>query len=186
MKNKSVGITGTEVSNAKQLRTALKTRATEMDNGAGVTTRPNIERMGFEKNRRFVRGFNNQRITETVGGKLCRFRSKLEYAVAKYLELLKQSGHIRDWYFETKTFEFADESYLPDFWIWQNDGTQYVLEAKGHPDQRTRRKLKLMDKYYTDVPIEMVFQTKRDMNKLGTAKKYCRRVMILSELTHAE
>jgi len=140
-------------------------------------------RMGFEPNKRIARDFNNKRMTETVGGKECNFRSKLEFRIAKYLQLLKDTGHIKDWAFEQTTFHFPDDRYLVDFDVLENDGNFYYIEGKGHPDERARRKLRLLNKYKPEVKIMMVFQSKRDAAKLGLAKKYCWRVCLLNELT---
>jgi hypothetical protein len=139
--------------------------------------------MGFETDKSFARDFNNKKVLAVVGGKDCFFRSQLEYKIAKYLELLKQSGHIKDWAFEQTNFIFPDDKYLVDFDVLENDGNFYYIEGKGHPDERCRRKLRLLNKYKPEVKIMMVFQNKRDAAKLGLAKKYCWRVCLLNELT---
>lgn len=142
-----------------------------------------IEYMGFEEHKSLARDFNNKRTTAIIGGKQYFFRSILEFKVAKYLQLLKDTGHIKDWAFEQTTFKFPDDKYLVDFDVLENDGNFYYIEAKGHPDERARRKLRLLNKYKPEVKIMMVFQNARDVKKLGLAKKYCWRVCVLSELT---
>ena len=68
--------------------------------------------------------------------------------------------------------------------VLRPDGTWFHIEAKGHPDARARRKLKLLNKYRPEVEIWMVFQSKRDAAKLGlSGRKYCKRVCLLRELT---
>lgn len=127
--------------------------------------------------------WKNKPSTETIGGKTCNFRSKLEYKIAKYLQLLKDSGHIKDWQFEQTTFIFPDDRYLVDFDILENDGNFYYIEAKGRPDARTKRKLKLLAKYRPEVRVMLVFQNKKDIARLGLSKKYCWRVCLLRDLT---
>jgi hypothetical protein len=149
-----------------------------------MKTIPHKVMMGFETDKRIARDFNSKRMTETVGGKTCNFRSKLEFRVAKYLQLLKDTGHIKDWAFEQTNFVFPDDEYLVDFDVLENDGSFYYIEAKGHPDERARRKLRLLNKYRPEVKIMMVFQNKKDAAKLGLAgRKYCWRVCLLNELT---
>ncbi|MCK4791205.1 MAG: hypothetical protein KAV87_46160, partial [Desulfobacteraceae bacterium] len=79
-----------------------------------------MTKMGFETNRRIIRQYGNQRVTTTVGGKKCYFRSKLEYHWALYLEFLKTNGEIIKWEYEPEIFYFPDEKtasvqYKPDF-----------------------------------------------------------------------
>ena len=83
-------------------------------------------KMGFET-RRFQKNYNNTWVRDTIGGKEYNFRSKGEHRLAKYLELLKVSGHIRDWLYENTTFCFPSEddpvkTWLVDFDVLENDG----------------------------------------------------------------
>jgi len=127
---------------------------------------------------------NNKRMPNTeVGGKVCDFRSRLEYTVARYLQLLKEGGHMHDWLFENTNFQFPDDRYLIDFDVLENEGSVYYLEAKAYFDARSRRKLTLLDKYRPEVRIMLVMQNKAGIKKLGRAREYCWRVCLLSELT---
>ena len=136
-------------------------------------------KMGFEPRKRIYQNFKNVRVDAEVGGKQCKFRSKLEHKVAIYLELLKVSGHIKDWAFEQTKFIFPDDKYLVDFDVINTDGTFYYVEAKGRFDGRARRKLQLLSKYRPEVVIDMVFSGKTDALKMKTSMKYCRRVCVL-------
>ena len=140
-------------------------------------------KMGFEKNRRLAVNYRNKRCTEIVGGKTCNFRSQLEYRVAKYLEVLKVAKQIKDWHYERTKFKFPDDSYLVDFDVEELDGSVYHIEAKGYITAKTRRNLRLLGKYEPDVILDMVFANKRDMAKLRTGAKYCRRVVWIGDLT---
>jgi len=140
-----------------------------------------MERMGFEKNKRFARDYNNRRETCVVGGKECSFRSQLEKQVAQYLELLKVSGHIKDWAHEQTTFRFPDDRYLVDFDVLNPDGSFEYVEAKGQFDSRTRRKLMLIQKYRPEVKLTLVFKNKRDAAKVSRKMaSACKRVCVLT------
>ena len=139
-----------------------------------------MAKMGFEKDKRFARDFNNRRETVRIGDKVYNFRSQLEKNVAMdYLVLLKACGQIKDWNYEFMKFEFPDDSYLVDFTITENDGSFYHIEAKGMWDARAKRKLALLNKYYPQARIVLVFGGKHDAAKV--ARKYrsmCERVCI--------
>lgn len=97
----------------------------------------------------------------TIGEKTKFFRSRWEANYARYLELRKQNGEIKDWLHEPETFWFKDilrgtRSYLPDFKIIQNDDTHYWVEVKGQMDARSKTKLKRFKKYYPEERLELV------------------------------
>ena len=141
------------------------------------------EKMGYNEGP-VVMNYKNQRTTTDIGGKTYNFRSKLESKVAQYLQLLKGSGYIKDYAYEQTKFKFPDDSYLVDFDVLNNDGTFYYLEAKGYVTAKTKRNLRLLGKYKPEIVLDMVFQNKKDIKKLGTSAKYCRRVCLLKELTN--
>lgn len=96
-----------------------------------------------------------------VGDKKIHVRSGWELVYARSLEWLKQKGSIKDWYYEPKTFWFDGVrrgvvSYLPDFLIINNDGTEEYHEVKGYMDARSATKLKRMAKYYPEVKMVLV------------------------------
>ena len=131
-----------------------------------------MERLGFEKNRRIVKQYNNIREVCEIGGKRCHFRSRLEKRVAEYLELLKVSGIIKDWDYEFMNFKFPDDSWLIDFTVRENDNEIYHLEVKGHFEARDRKKLKLLFKYFPQARVLYVMQSRKDIAKMGLATKY--------------
>ena len=143
-----------------------------------------MAKMGFEK-QRFVKQYNNVRVRETVGGKECNFRSKLEYRVALYLELLKKNGSIAEWYYEFMKFQFPDDSWLIDFTIKELDGEFYHIESKGHFEARDRKKLKLLFKYFPQARVLYVFSGKKDKDRMGLSRKYCwwREPVCIQDLT---
>jgi len=145
-------------------------------------------KMGFEK-RRFQKEYNNTWVHDIIGGKEHTYRSKGEHRIAKYLELLKVSGHIKDWAYEQTKFCFPSEkdpvkTWLVDFDILENDGTFYYIEFKGHVEPDVKRKLFLLAKYRPEVKVDMVFYSKADAKRLGSrATSCCRRVCTLAEIT---
>ncbi len=148
-----------------------------------------VEMMGFEKDRRFAKQYNNQRVTETIGGKLCKFRSKGERKVALYLETLKIGGVIKDWAYEQTKFCFPSEkdpvrTWLIDFDVLENDGNFYYIEYKGLVEPDTKRKLYLLSKYRPEIKVVMVCADKKGIKKLGSrATSCCQRACLLRELT---
>jgi len=136
---------------------------------------------------RLVKNYNNQRVTAIIGGKTCNFRSKLEYKVAQYLELLKRfgAGSIKDWQYEFMRFKFPDDSWLIDFTVEENDGSFWHIESKGHFGARDRKKLKLLFKYFPQAKVLYVLQNKKDIQKMGLSVKYLwwRKPILLRDLT---
>ena len=105
-----------------------------------------------------------ERLTREVGGKVCTFRSKLEYRWAIYLQLLKEQGVILDWWhedpetllqLETKYFK-NKKQYLPDFVVQMADGSYEYHETKGYFPPKDYTKIKLAADQY-DNPITLIF-----------------------------
>ena len=142
-----------------------------------------MTRMGFEPNRRLAKDYHNVRVEDTIGDKHYWFRSKLEHKLAQYLQLMKDTEYIKSWYYENTRFKFPDSSWLVDFMVRNNDNTVEFWEAKGLCEADTKRKIKLLAKYRPEVVITMVFQNKRDMEKFGKYKAFCKRVCLIKELT---
>ena len=88
-----------------------------------------------------------------IGGQKKYYRSRWEANYARYLEYLKNNGHIKEWLHEPETFWFERikrgcRSYLPDFKVIKLDGTHYWVEVKGWMDDRSKTKIKRFKKYY--------------------------------------
>lgn len=148
-----------------------------------------VERMGFEKNKALVIDHHNEPVTETIGGKSCKFRSLGERRLARYLELLKTSGHIRDWLYEKTTFVFRDEirgakMWLVDFDVLNNDGTFEYYEYKGWLKGIDVTKFRRLAKYRPECKVTLVMSGKsgRDANRLRQIAKYAYRITYASEL----
>jgi hypothetical protein len=97
----------------------------------------------------------------TVGGKKHYFRSLWEVDYACYLNILRKYKRIKEWEYEPQTFWFekikrGTRSYLPDFRITDQDGSQYFVEVKGYYDKKNLTKLRRMKKYYPEVKLLMV------------------------------
>lgn len=91
------------------------------------------------------------------------FRSSWEANWARYLNWLISLGQIERWEFESETFEFpikrGSRFYLPDFKVFNKDGTIEYHEVKGYMDQRSHTKLKRMKKYHPGVKIILIDKT---------------------------
>lgn len=95
-----------------------------------------------------------------VGGKRFYARSRWEANYARYLELLKKAGEIKEWEHEPITFWFdkikrGTRSYLPDFRVTNNDDSTEYHEVKGWMDARSKTKAKRMAKYYPEIKVVM-------------------------------
>lgn len=89
------------------------------------------------------------------------YRSRWEANYARWLQFLKQQGEIVDWVHEPDTFWFEEvkrgvRSYLPDFKIWENDGSIAYHEVKGWMDSRSKTCISRMKKYYPDVTLIVI------------------------------
>lgn len=143
-----------------------------------------MERMGLEQNKGIQKKYGNVFTNVIIGDKEYFFRSKAEVKLAKYLQLLKETGHKKDWEYESHKFVFADSSWLVDFTVRNNDDTFEYYEYKGYVEEDTRRKLKLLNKYWPQAQVTMVLGSKKQLKRLGArATSYCKRVCLLSELT---
>lgn len=95
-----------------------------------------------------------------VGDKKYFFRSSWEANYARYLELKKGSGEIIDWRFEEKRFfgteEWRGTCYLPDFEIVHNDGKVELHEIKGWMDERSIKKIQMMQDCYPDANLVII------------------------------
>jgi len=99
-----------------------------------------------------------------IGGKRKYYRSNWEFQYAKYLELLKNQGLIKDWEHEPQTFWFEKikrgvRSYKPDFKVTLLDERHYWVEVKGYYDQRSRTTIKRFNKYYPKETLIVVDST---------------------------
>lgn len=96
-----------------------------------------------------------------IGGKRKYFRSKWEANYARYLELLKSKGQLREWEHEPETFWFKGVkrgcvSYLPDFRLTEMSGKVAYHEVKGFMDAKSHTKIKRMAKYYPKVTVRVI------------------------------
>jgi hypothetical protein len=96
-----------------------------------------------------------------IGGCKKYYRSRWEANYARYLQWLCNRGDLLDWKHEPETFWFEGikrgvRSYLPDFRVWENDGTSKLHEVKGWMDDRSRTTLKRMAKYHPAETIVLI------------------------------
>lgn len=89
------------------------------------------------------------------------YRSSWEANWARYLNWLLAKGEIKEWLYESETFEFegikrGSRFYTPDFKIYNNDGTIERHELKGYMDARSATKLKRMASYHPEAKITLI------------------------------
>lgn len=151
-----------------------------------------MEKMGFEKNRRFDSEYG-KKITETIGGKTCHFRSTFERDWALYCEFRKRTGLIKDWAYEQTTFKFTGRDYdfgpmryLVDFDILNNDGTFFYEECKGVLTGRDNTKFRRLAEIRPEVAIDLVMmripKKGKSVNRFRIAAKYVRRIINSKEI----
>lgn len=110
--------------------------------------------------------------TIEIGGKKVFCRSSWEANICAYFQFLKDNGEIKDWDLEVKTFWFENikrgvRSYKPDFFITNNDGSQYFEEVKGWMDAKSKTKIKRMAKYYPEVDLRILEQKRyKEISKM--------------------
>jgi hypothetical protein len=96
-----------------------------------------------------------------IGGKRNYYRSMWEANYARYLDMLKHAGQIKEWQHEPKTFWFEKimrgvRSYKPDFLVTKPDGRQEWHEVKGWLCPRSKTTLARMAKYYPSEKIVLI------------------------------
>lgn len=88
------------------------------------------------------------------------FRSSWEANWARYLNWLVSLGEIIKWEYEVDEFEFpvkrGGRFYLPDFKVFNKDGTIEYQEVKGWMDPRSATKLARMRKYHPGVKLVLI------------------------------
>lgn len=105
-----------------------------------------------------------------IGGQRAYFRSRWEANYARYLQWLKERHEIADWRHEPETFWFEAikrgvRSYLPDFRVFESDGSSKLHEVKGWMDSRSKTTLRRMAKYHPSETIILIRE--RDYNAIA-------------------
>lgn len=88
-------------------------------------------------------------------------RSAWEANYARYLNWLLSKNEIYKWEYEVDTYWFEHikrgvRSYTPDFKVWSNSEKYEYHEVKGYMDQKSKTKLKRMDKYYPNEKVIVI------------------------------
>jgi hypothetical protein len=151
----------------------VKVEEQSSSGAVAVNCRPNVVKMGFEKNQRICKVMNNQHVDD-LG---CHFRSKLEARYANYLELLKKAGEIVGWEYEKKRFALPEGDWLVDFTVHYPEHTEYH-ECKGYLQSHDRARMKLARDYYPDAILVLISQSKLSANNLRIVSKYLDRVCV--------
>jgi hypothetical protein len=88
-------------------------------------------------------------------------RSSWEANYARYLNWLVSIHEIRGWEYEADEFEFVTikrgtRFYLPDFKIFNNDGSIEYHEVKGYMDKASKTKLGRMARFYPSTKVVLI------------------------------
>lgn len=133
--------------------------------------------------------YHNQPQDAIIDGKPYKFRSKLEYNWAMYLQFLKESDVILDWRYEQTTFLFPDETigakkFLVDFDILNKDWTLEYHETKGWLQGKDVTKFKRVAKCRPEVKITLIMsgKAKKDANRLRQIDKYAHRIIYAPDI----
>ena len=133
--------------------------------------------------------YHNEPTTAVIDGKTYKFRSKLEYNWAMYLQFQKESDLILDWRYEQTKFLFPDETigakqFLVDFDILNKDWTLEYHETKGWLQGKDVTKFKRVAKYRPEVKIVLIMsgKAKKDANRLRQIAKYAERIIYAPDI----
>lgn len=140
----------------------------ELRDSGFVEVRPNVfkyltlaERLDKEKKDSANPYKHIKRVKVTINGKEYNFRSSWEHTYAIYLEELRVNKLIAYWEFEPVRFMFekikrGTNSYLPDFRIYELDGSHWWAEVKGHLTAKAKTQLTRMRKYYPNEIVKLI------------------------------
>ena len=160
-----------------------------------------MNRMGFGRDKIIPRRrYGNKPVTAIVGGKTCHFQCIFEHRWAQRLEILKETGVIKEWAYEDTKFEFTEANcgevftngpmqYTPDFHVWDYKGVDWFEETKGRLEGSDTTKFRRLEKHKdcptTDagkirlilVMYRMPKPTSSDANRIRISLKYINEVI---------
>lgn len=113
-----------------------------------------------------------------LDGKDYTFKSSWEKNVAKALQELKDSGSIKDWWYEKYHFNFDDQkrgirSYCPDFNVLLISGGLLHIEVKGWQIGRSMKQIEMFKSRYPDEKFYLI--DKEEYGKIISESNYLRR-----------
>ena len=122
----------------------------------------------------------------------CKFKSKVEYKWACYLNKLVELSAIDSWFYELKTFTFGErwrvrKQYTPDFLIVE-DGQEIYQEVKCSLRQTDVTRFRCLAADFPDVKIVLVIfgpehTRNANQNRLrSNARKYVERIVFANSL----
>lgn len=121
-----------------------------------------------------------------------KFKSKVEYKWAQYLQKLLELGAIISWEYEPKTFEFGErwrvrKQYTPDFLV-KEDGDEVYHEVKTSLRQTDVTRLRCLHIDFPEVRIVLVLfgpekTSNANQNRLrSNSRKYVERIVFAGPL----
>ena len=136
--------------------------------------------------------WRNQEQTVDIGGTTYRFKSKVEYRWAQYLDMMYNLGAIQYWEYEPTTFEFGERwrkrrQYTPDFLV-KEDGDEYYYEIKCALRQTDITRFRCLHNDFPDERIILVIfgpentRSAKKMRLRANANKYVERTIYANPL----
>lgn len=163
------GMLGKKQSEAFKKRMSLKSKEMWKDPNSKLNSpehRQHLSDRDVQMHKDGILGGNNaysnaRRGWYENGEKKYFMRSSWEINYACYLDFLIKQKQIKDWKYEADTFWFEKirrgvRSYMPDFKVFNTNGTIEYHEVKGYMDNRSATKLKRMKKYYPEVKMVLI------------------------------
>jgi len=140
-----------------------------------------MAKMGFETTR-FRAKYGNVPVDAVVDGQRIQFKSKLEYRWAQYLDFLKTTGQIKDWFYEFCTFYFPGDGakeYTPDFVVRTNENELEYHETKGKTEGRDFQKWLKLGEFWPHAKLTVIYWNppKQNIRTRFANKNYCERVV---------
>lgn len=106
--------------------------------------------------------YNPQPYTDRFG-RTTTFKNTWEYGAAVYIDT---QGWI--WVYEQAPIHLNGETYLPDFFIWDNEGDLVkVIEVKGRYEESIKEKMQRFKAYFESCGIEWELWDGKKLKQLG-------------------
>ena len=122
-------------------------------------------------------------MTESVGGKECNFRSKLEYRWAVWCQFRKEQGIIDEWWYEDpdsllelRIGQYNNlRKYLPDFTIQIGEDFEFE-ETKGYFTPKDASKMRAAAEQYEN-PFTLIFANLNNTKSMRAQFNRARRLI---------
>lgn len=121
--------------------------------------------------------YNPQPYTDRLGRYII-FKNTWEYGAAVYLD---SQGW--NWFYEQAPIVYNGETYLPDFFIWDDEGDLIkIIEVKGRYEPDTQAKMGRFKEYFNSCGIEWELWNGKRLKELGILHNVNREIYPLPKL----